>query len=200
MAVSELWKQWVLTFVVNNGDYDWWYFPFQLCSIPMYLLLLLPVCEAFFPKVQPSILTFLATYGLLGGLAVFADTSGLHYPVLPLTIHSYAWHVLMVAIGIASAVLQRQGKRQNHAFRGATGIYLSCCLVAASINTVLDGADSVNLFYINPKISMIQVVFRDLAPLVGNMPAIALYVAATVLGAWLVHAFWRAVSRWQKPK
>lgn len=194
MAMSELWKQWVLTFIINNGDYDWWYFPFQLCSIPIYLLLLLPICESFFPKFQTPILTFLATYGLLGGLAVFADTSGLHYPILPLTVHAYTWHVLMIAIGIASAILQMQGN-----FCGATGIYLSCCLVASAINAILDGADSVNMFYINPKISMIQVVFRDLVPHIGNVPAIFLYVAATVLGAWLVYAFWRAVLRLQKP-
>ena len=195
MGTSELWKQWVLTFIVNNGNYDWWYFPFQLCSIPMYLLLLLPVCETFFPKFQTPILTFLATYGLLGGLAVFADTSGLNYPVLPLTVHAYTWHVLMIAIGIASAILQIQGKCQCHAFRGATAIYLCCCLVASAINTVLGITDSVNMFYINPKIPMVQVVFCDLVTQIGNMPTILLYVTATMLGARLIYVFWQTMTR-----
>lgn len=43
LFASELWKQWVLTFILNDGVYDFWYFPFQLCSIPMYLLLVLPL-------------------------------------------------------------------------------------------------------------------------------------------------------------
>ena len=39
---SEAGKQLFLTFSVGKGHYLWWYFPFQLCSIPMYLLPLLP--------------------------------------------------------------------------------------------------------------------------------------------------------------
>ena len=35
--LSELVKQ-ILLFINNDCTYDWWYFPFQLCSIPMYLL------------------------------------------------------------------------------------------------------------------------------------------------------------------
>lgn len=42
LFASELWKQCTLTFILNDGIYDFWYFPFQLCSIPMYLLLVFP--------------------------------------------------------------------------------------------------------------------------------------------------------------
>lgn len=35
--LSELWKQLLLTWT-NGGAYRWWYFPFQLCSMPLYLL------------------------------------------------------------------------------------------------------------------------------------------------------------------
>lgn len=210
MAASELWKQWILTFVVNGGNYDWWYFPFQLCSTPMYLLLLLPLCEKFFPKFQNCILTFLSTYGLLGGLAVFIDTTGLHYPLPALTIHAYTWHVLMIVIGLSAAALlafaapisrrifsehrtclKSHKRLKRRAFLGGTGIYLFCCLVAFSINTFLGSADSINMFYINPDIPMVQVVFRDLVPYIGNVPTIFLYIGTTILGAWLVHGFWQ---------
>ena len=42
MLISEIWKQYCLTYIMNEGTYNWWYFPFQLCSIPMYVCLLLP--------------------------------------------------------------------------------------------------------------------------------------------------------------
>ena len=35
--LSEIWKQLLLTWA-NGGVYRWWYFPFQLCSMPLYLL------------------------------------------------------------------------------------------------------------------------------------------------------------------
>lgn len=37
LPLSEVWKQLLLT-AGNGGAYLWWYFPFQLCSMPLYLL------------------------------------------------------------------------------------------------------------------------------------------------------------------
>ena len=42
MLSGEIWKQLTLTFILGGGQYNWWYFPFQLCSIPMYILLIYP--------------------------------------------------------------------------------------------------------------------------------------------------------------
>ncbi|WP_443089715.1 TMEM164 family acyltransferase [[Clostridium] scindens] len=42
ILLSELWKQWCLTYILNHRQYNWWYFPFQPCSIPMYLCLVIP--------------------------------------------------------------------------------------------------------------------------------------------------------------
>lgn len=41
LALGELYKQLFLYQVVNQGCYDWWYFPMQLCSTPMYLCIIL---------------------------------------------------------------------------------------------------------------------------------------------------------------
>lgn len=43
LMLSEIWKQYTLTFVLNNGEYQWSYIPFQLCSMPMYLCLFLGI-------------------------------------------------------------------------------------------------------------------------------------------------------------
>ena len=85
MAASEIWKQWTLTFVLGGGSYNWWYFPFQLCSVPMYLLLLLPVVHA--SRLRRIFLTFLMDFSLLSGIGAFLDTSGMHYPLPALTCH-----------------------------------------------------------------------------------------------------------------
>lgn len=89
LLTSEILKQLLLTFVMNNGHYNLWYFPFQLCSLPMYLLVLYPFFHT--EPARNTILGFLSTYNLLGGIAVFFDTSGMHYPLLILTVHSLAY-------------------------------------------------------------------------------------------------------------
>ena len=43
LLVMEVMKQVFIFSVLNQGRYyNWWYVPFQLCSVPMYLCLCLP--------------------------------------------------------------------------------------------------------------------------------------------------------------
>ena len=86
LAFSEVYKQLFLYYIENNRHYDWWYFPFQLCSLPMYLCLLLP----FVPhKYQRIFCTFMYNYNLLGAVMVFVDPSGLMHPYWTLTLHGF---------------------------------------------------------------------------------------------------------------
>lgn len=41
LLIGELYKQLMNFYIVNNHAYDWWIFPFQLCSLPLYLCPLL---------------------------------------------------------------------------------------------------------------------------------------------------------------
>ena len=66
MLISEIWKQYCLTYIINDQTYNWWYFPFQLCSIPMYVCLILPWCYS--PRIRGVLLVFLMDFGLLGGI------------------------------------------------------------------------------------------------------------------------------------
>lgn len=209
MLCSEIWKQLVLTFSVGNGTYIWWYFPFQLCSIPMYILLAYPWLRR--ENIRRALLAFLMSYCLMSGIVVFADTSGLQYPIAALTVHSYAWHILLILIGIIAGLTYCQSLRSDaksilfsralscvyplRPFLSGTLLYLSCCLIAGLLNVSLDKYGLINMFYINPHYQMQQVIFRDLPPLIGNLPAIAVYIAASVVGAFLFFMVWRPVSQ-----
>ncbi len=74
LFASELWKQCTLTFILNDGIYDFWYFPFQLCSIPMYLLLVFPFLEN--NSHSKVIFTFLMDYSLLSEFLCFSIQAG----------------------------------------------------------------------------------------------------------------------------
>ncbi len=69
MLLTEIWKQWCLTYYLGGGQYNWWYFPFQLCSIPMYACLLLSFISSI--KIRRALITFLMDYGLLAGIFTF---------------------------------------------------------------------------------------------------------------------------------
>ena len=209
MLCSEIWKQLTLTFLVGHGVYNLWYFPFQLCSIPMYVFLVLPFARP--EKVRRALLCFIMCYALLGGTIVFADTSGLHYSYAPLTVHSYLWHFLMIGTAIFSGIvffreqprtaLSRPFSRHPRlllsprAFAGATALYLACCLIAVGINLSLDKYGTINMFYINPDYPMQQIVFRDIAVRTGNLPSIFIYIGATIFGAFVLFILWNGFFR-----
>ena len=103
LMLSEIWKQYTLTFILNNGEYQWSYIPFQLCSVPMYLCLFLGLA-GLKNSIRRACMVFLADYTLMSGVVTFLDTSGLHYGYAPLTIHSYLWHIIIAGIGVYSGL------------------------------------------------------------------------------------------------
>ena len=56
LGLTELYKQGFIYYIENGRTYDWWYFPFQLCSIPMYICLAAPLLhsEKHFAAPPPS--------------------------------------------------------------------------------------------------------------------------------------------------
>lgn len=80
LALTEIYKQLFIYYIENNGSYDWWYFPFQLCSIPMYLGLGIPFIS---PKLKNSFYSFIQDFGLLGGIMALAEPSGLMHLIYP---------------------------------------------------------------------------------------------------------------------
>lgn len=211
MGTSELWKQYTLTFPLGRGNYNWWYFPFQLCSIPMYLCLLIPWTHS--DRLRKIFLTFLADFGLLGGIFAFCDTSGMQYDLPALTIHSYLWHLLLVFIGLYAGF---SGREKSHlraryrwtfsdqpyapdfSLRGylrSVGLYLLCCLIATGCNYLFHPFGKINMFYISPYYWMNQVVFRNITHAFGNPAGIFSYILATMIGAGILHAIWSFIHR-----
>ena len=197
LLVSEIWKQWTLTFRIGGGAYSWWHFPFQLCSIPMYLCLTVGVLSASSvrkngplsscaDRICPLLTAFLMDFGLLGGIFAFFDTSGMHYGYLPLTIHSFAWHILLIL-----------DPRTDHSRKGfffSAGLYLACCGTATIFNLWFRRYGTINLFYISPYCDMNQKVFCRIADLWGNGPGITAYIFASLAGAGLLHLTWKRTA------
>lgn len=198
MSASEIWKQYCLTFRLGGGHYNWWYFPFQLCSLPMYICLILP--WVWKRPVRDIFLCFLADFGLLSGIFVFFDTSGMHYGYLPLTIHSYTWHILLIVLGIFSGMALMKDRQDPlisrcRLFAGSVCIYLSGCFLATVLNLALSHLGTINMFYINPLLPMTQKVFHLFALHLGNSAGILIYMMSVILGALCFHTFWKWAAR-----
>ena len=111
LALSEVFKQFFCYYVIADGTYHWGEFPFQLCSIPMYLCLIVPWLKP--GKLRRALHSFMVLYNLLGGAIAFTEPSGLLHGHLFLTAHSCVWHMLLVFVGLFLCVSKRGGNQKS---------------------------------------------------------------------------------------
>lgn len=184
--LSELIKQVVLYSTYGVSD-SLWYFPFQLCSFPIFLLPL------YLKNKSPVLETFIIDFSLLGGAFAFLDQSGMHYKLTILTVHSYLWHILMIAMGLYLITRQRQ-KPSWSVYLKAASLLLAMVAVATVLNLLLAPYGTINMFYISPLHPMNQIVFKDIAVYIGQSATRVLYVAMLICGGALTHAANRILS------
>ena len=97
LVFLEIYKQLFLYFIVNNGAYDWWFFPFQLCSVPMYLCILLPLTGG---RLRDAFLTFMGGYTFISAVATLVYPEDLLRSYTSLTIHGFVWHGILLFISL----------------------------------------------------------------------------------------------------
>ena len=190
LAASELYKQGFLYYIVNGQQYDWWYFPFQLCSMPIYLCLLLPRLK----KGRRTVVTFLADFALLGGIAVYLDPSDMLSPSVFLTLFSFLWHELLIVIGILCGT----SDAMEEDFRGALkmlGLFGLLAGIAEMLNVTLSRYGELPMFYLSPKLANTQLGFREIARLWGIPAGNFCYFLAMIAGGLLIHTLWRRIRQ-----
>jgi len=188
LVITEIYKQLFYYFYMSNPEgvnqYDWWIFPFQLCSVPMYLCII-----AVFLKpgpVQNGIYGFMTTYNLLGGLMAFIEPSGITHSYWTLTLHAYLWHMMLIFVGIYLVFSGRCAKTKKD-FLHAAVTFVVLCAVAFCINLIFWDASggTINMFFVGPRNSSLA-VFKDIAKKFGWYVSTALYIPAVTLGAFII--------------
>ncbi len=184
LAGCELYKQVFLYIVINGGRYDWWYFPFQLCSLPVYLCLLMPYFRE--GPLKTTAYTFLQDYGMLGGIAALLVPDGFRHLHWTLTLHGYVWHIMLILIALFIRATA-QSDRSTSGFLRTLPLFACFCLIATLINLLAPGCGEADMFYISPYYPTTQPVFHEIALRIGILPGNLFYLFCVCLGAYLIH-------------
>ena len=183
LIISEIFKQ--LAFTAIKGAYRFDLIPLQLCSIPMYLCILIPMLPN--GKLERSMRTFTATFGLMGGVASYIAPGTMCREWLELTLHSFLWHLTLIFLGFY-IFFSHNTKIQKYDFLGAEILYLSLCAIAFGINLLCFNAsgEPVNMFYIGPKPSDLPIC-REITARFGVAVNSISYISALSLCAYLIY-------------
>ena len=195
LILFEIMKQLTYSFNWNENtqtatwNYQWYAFPFQFCSTPMYLMFIAGICKK--NLFRDSLYSYLATFALFGGLVVMLYPGDVFTTAIFINIHTMFWHASMVVVGFliwATSSIEYTQKT----FLKAFCVFLSMITLAMLANYIwkwsggIETGQTFNMFYISP-------FYKSTLPLVSiiynNAPYIIFllcYIFGFSLAAYII--------------
>lgn len=204
LIIFEIMKQLTYSFNWNENTqtatwyYQWYAFPFQFCSTPMYLMFIASLCNK--SLFRDSLYSYLATYALFGGLVVMIYPGDVFTTTIFINIHTMFWHASMVVVGVLIWTVNSIDYKQK-TFIKAFCVFLSMIFLAMLANYIwkwsggIETGQTFNMFYISP-------FYKSTLPLVSiiyeNAPYIIFllcYIIGFSLAAYILTIITIAINR-----
>ena len=198
LLASEVFKQIYIYKIVNGGFYDYWFIPFQLCSMPMYLCILLPVLKG---KYREAVLTFLLGYTFISAVATFIYPEDILRPQILLTLHGFDWHAVLLFISLTIG-FSGMADLSLRGFKRATCLFLLLSALAIAINIATEkvpplcscGRGYSNMFYLSPYHSSNQPIVGAVEASLGRTPAMLLYTISLIAAAGFINFLFYCIT------
>ncbi|MBQ8309924.1 MAG: YwaF family protein [Clostridia bacterium] len=190
--VLEIYKQINFTFSYTDGvitaDYEWYAFPWQFCSMPMYVGLL----TGFFRKgkIHDALCAFLATFAMFAGLCVMIYPNDVFISTIGINIQTMICHGSMLTVGI---YLWYTGyvKAEHKTILRAVPVFAAAVLVAVILNEVayvtgLLETDTFNMFFVSPHCDPSLPVYSLVQGSVPYPWCLLIYIAGFSAAAYVI--------------
>jgi len=156
VIILEVYKQINYSFSYDTPvigfDYQWYAFPFQFCSTPMYIGLLAALIRK--QPVHDALCAYLATFSLFAGLCVMFYPSSVFIGTIGINIQTMLCHGSMIAVGVY-LLYTGYVKAEHKTILKAIPVFAICVVLAAVMNEIayrsgLTASEDFNMFFISP--------------------------------------------------
>ena len=154
MVVFEIYKQIVFSFNWDGNqvvwDYQWYAFPFQMCSTIMYVLPFILFMKD--GVVKDACMAYLCTFSLFAGITVFFYPNDVFISMIGINIQTMVHHGMQVVLGIFLLVYNRHRLNWKYYLKGIV-VFLIMLTIANVLNIILNPkvmSESFNMFYVSP--------------------------------------------------
>ncbi len=197
LLVIEVYKQIIYTYVHNDGSYQWYAFPFQFCSTPMYVCLLLPFIKN--ENIKEAMYGYIAIFGSIAGIMVMIYPEDVFIRTLSICLQSMIWHSSMVILGIFILVKKYDASKIKSVVSSLVvfGIFV---ILAQIMNItfyhafIKDLDQTFNMFFISPYFECTLPVFSIIYEKTNWFLCFVSYLIAFSLGGVIVHYVVRTVK------
>ena len=200
VAVLEIYKQVNYTFSYEGGitaDYQWYAFPFQFCSTPMYVGLLAGIFRK--GKLHDALCAYLATYAVFAGVSVMAYPVNIYIDTVGINIQTTVCHCSMIVMGaylFASGHVKPEHKTVLKAmpvFAVAVGMAVVMNELAVIFGIVPD--ETFNMFFVSPHCDPSLPVYSLVQAVVPFPLSLVIYIAGFTAAAWIMLLIAMGISK-----
>lgn len=191
VAVLEVYKQINYSFSYTDGityDYQWYAFPFQFCSTPMYIGLLASLTKK--GRVHTAACAYLATYSVFAGVCVMFYPTTVFIDTIGINIQTMICHGSMIWIGV---YLLATGyvKVEHKTVVRAIPVFAVCVALAAIGNEIAHLAglletEDFNMFFISPYSAPHLPVYSLVQGVVPFPLCLLIYILGFTLAAYIM--------------
>ncbi|MBR6502515.1 MAG: YwaF family protein [Clostridia bacterium] len=190
--VLEIYKQINFTFSYDgttiNADYQWYAFPFQFCSTPMYVGLLAAIIKS--KKIHNALCLYLASFSLFAGVCVMAYPVQVFIGTIGINIQTMICHGSMIAIGVWLLCCDYI-KFDKRSILPAASVFGVVILIASIMNEIayfsgLLESENFNMFYISPHCDPSLPVYSLVQEIIPFPLCLIVYFLAFSIASYLI--------------
>lgn len=191
--VLEIIKQVIWSFNYENGivlwDYQWYAFPFQLCTTPIYVSLICLFLKD--NKLRKSLLSYMAFITILGSITTIIMPDSCFVETIEVNIHTMWLHCGSLVLSIY-LVMTKEVELNFKNFINAFVVFLMFVCLAECLNIVVFNSGILNgktfdMFYISPYFISDLPVFNQIQE---NFPFVVFlisYILVIFIGAFVIY-------------
>jgi len=192
VAALEIYKQIVYSFSISDGqfvyDYQWYAFPWQFCSMPMYAGLLVGVFRR--GKIHDALMAFLATYAVFAGICVMIYPVDVFIGTIGINIQTMVCHGSMISVGVF-LFCAGYVKTEHRTILKAIPVFAAAVLIASVLNEVayfsgLLERETFNMFFVSPHCEPSLPVYSAVQALVPFPWCLIVYILVFSLAAYVI--------------
>lgn len=191
VILLELYKQINYSFSYEQGivfDYQWYAFPFQFCSTPMYVGLLAGLTRK--GRVHEAACAYLATFAVFAGLCVMLYPADVFIGTVGINIQTMICHGSMIYLGVY-LLYSGYVKLEHKTVLKAAAVFAVCVVLAMIMNEIAHATgllerETFNMFFISPYCDPSLPVYSLVQAVVPYPWNLLIYIAGFTLAAYLI--------------
>ncbi len=204
--VLEVYKQINYTFISDgmtiNVDYQWYIFPWQFCSMPMYVGLAAGITKK--GRIHDALCAFLATYASFAGICVMFYPVSVFIGTIGINIQTMICHGSMITVGIY-LLYTGYVKAEQKTILKAIPVFCTAILVAITLNEIahlagITETEDFNMFFISPHEDPSLPLYSIVQEFVPYPFCLIIYIGIFTLAAYLILLIYMGLANLFKKK